>query len=315
MKYFTVSFKYSESVYCSNIAHAETAEAVAAHYSKYEWVDIREAAANEVDTARRKGMPIVEIDTPEAMTEEKEEITVEFTEIKKAVLEDAKKAAEDRRFYIVNGYMATWAEEHRTELDRGLKEYSTSRRWEQYKDGEISREKAVELATKRSDKAIKKDTAAKLARLDRVAAAPDLTFLSISVEWVRNSYWGNNPHAEARTNTGVYDGKASGCGYDKESAAIAEALNQCDSVLKALYTLKENGLRAGLSDRDSGACCGRSNGSICGYGAGYGAIPYFEGGVGVSCFWSIFKKCGFSISCHHGRHSDFYSVEPKKEVI
>lgn len=315
MKYFTVSFKYSESVYCSNIAHAETAEAVAAHYSKYEWVDIREAAANEVDTARRKGMPIVEIDTPEAMTEEKEEITVEFTEIKKAVLEDAKKAAEDRRFYIVNGYMPTWAEEHRTELDRGLKEYSTSRRWEQYKAGEISREKAVELATKRSDKAIEKDTAAKLARLDRVAAAPDLTFLSISVEWVRNSYWGNNPHAEARTNTGVYDGKASGCGYDKESAAIAEALNQCDSVLKALYTLKENGLRAGLSDRDSGACCGRSNGSICGYGAGYGAIPYFEGGVGASCFWSIFKKCGFSTSCNHGRHSDFYSVEPEKEVI
>lgn len=36
-KYFAVSFKYSESVYCSNIAHAETAEAVEAHYSKYEW--------------------------------------------------------------------------------------------------------------------------------------------------------------------------------------------------------------------------------------------------------------------------------------
>ncbi len=62
-KYFAVSFKYFESVYCSNIAHAETAEAVAAHYSKYEWVDIREAEAHEVETARRKGMPIVEIET------------------------------------------------------------------------------------------------------------------------------------------------------------------------------------------------------------------------------------------------------------
>lgn len=89
---------------------------------------------------------------------------------------------------------------------------------------------------------------------------------------------------------------------------IANALNQCDSVLKALYTLKEEGLRAGLSDKSKTAACGRSNGNICGYGAGYGAIPYFEGGVGASCFWSILKKCGFSTSCHHGKHSDFYSV-------
>lgn len=83
-KYFAVSFKYSESVFCSNIAHAETAEAVAAHYSRYEWVDIREAEAHEVETARRKGMPIVEIETTEAATNEREETTVkEFTELKK----------------------------------------------------------------------------------------------------------------------------------------------------------------------------------------------------------------------------------------
>ena len=163
--------------------------------------------------------------------------------------------------------MPTWAEEHHRDLDRGLKQYSTARRWEQYKAGEITREKAVELATKRALKEIEKDTAAKLARLDRVAVAPDLTFISISVDWVRSRTWGNNPHAEARTNTGTFSGTASGCGYDKESAAIAEALNQCDSVLKVLYTLKENGLRAGLSDKSKTAACGRSNGDICGYGA------------------------------------------------
>lgn len=98
-KYFAVSFKYSESVFCSNIAHAETAEAVAAHYSRYEWVDIREAEAHEVETARRKGMPIVEIETTEAATNEKEETTVkEFTELKKIVHEDEEQTAENRRF-------------------------------------------------------------------------------------------------------------------------------------------------------------------------------------------------------------------------
>lgn len=64
-KYFNVSFQYSESVYCTNIAHAESAEAVEAHYSaKYEWCKVSEATAADVEEAKRKGKPIVEIETP-----------------------------------------------------------------------------------------------------------------------------------------------------------------------------------------------------------------------------------------------------------
>ncbi len=58
--YYAVSFKYSENVYCSNIAHAETEDAVKAHYAKYDWVNIRKCEEHEVNTARRKGMPIIE---------------------------------------------------------------------------------------------------------------------------------------------------------------------------------------------------------------------------------------------------------------
>ena len=112
-KYFAVSFKYSESVYCSNIAHAETAEAVNAHYSKYEWVSVRECEDYEVETARRKSMPIVEIETPEAVTEEpeqKEEETEmkEFAMIEKRITEEAEKNTADTVFYIENGYFPTW---------------------------------------------------------------------------------------------------------------------------------------------------------------------------------------------------------------
>lgn len=316
-KYFAVSFKYSESVYCSNIAHAETAEAVNAHYSKYEWVSVRECEEYEVETARRKGMPIVEIETPEEVTEEpeqKEEETEmkDFEMIEKNVREDHEKRTADTAFYIENGYFPTWAEEHRTDPDRGLKANSTETRWKQYQDGTISREKAVELATKRATKEIEKNTAAKLAQLDRVANAPDLTFISVSVEWVRSRAWGYNPHVEVRTNTGTYTGMASGCGYDKESAAIAEAFNKCDSILKALYKLKEDGLRAGKTDASKTAGSGVDNRSICGYGSGYSVLPYFEGGVGASCFWSILKYCGYKTSAHHTNHSDFYIIE--KEV-
>lgn len=62
-KYFLVTFEYSENVCCTNIAHAETAAEVEKHYSKYEWVNVRECAEHELETARRKGMPFVEIET------------------------------------------------------------------------------------------------------------------------------------------------------------------------------------------------------------------------------------------------------------
>ena len=68
-KYFTVTYKHSEAIYCANIVHAETVEAVKACYSKYEQVNIRESEQYEVDAARRRGMPIVEIENQEDVAE------------------------------------------------------------------------------------------------------------------------------------------------------------------------------------------------------------------------------------------------------
>lgn len=62
--FYYVSFKYSESVFCSNIAKAETAEDVETYYGKflkYEWVSVREASSADVKTAERKGMPFTEV--------------------------------------------------------------------------------------------------------------------------------------------------------------------------------------------------------------------------------------------------------------
>lgn len=71
-QYFNVTFQYSESVYCANIAHAETAADVEAHYSKYAWISVSPAADYEVEEARRRGKPIVEVD-PQPVEEAKEE--------------------------------------------------------------------------------------------------------------------------------------------------------------------------------------------------------------------------------------------------
>ena len=236
----------------------------------------------------------------------------EFAMIKNEVRQDAEKRISDTAHSILYGYMPSWAAEHQTDSDRGLKQHSTATRWEQYTSGKISREKAVELATKRATKEIEKATAEKLAKLDRIAQAPELSYITVAVEWKRSSVWGFNPTATVTTNTEFASGHASGCGYDKESAAIAQALNQCDSVLKALYSFKEKQMREGQNDHSRTACTGHDNRHIIGYGAGYATIPYFEGGVGASCFWSIFERIGYTCrGDHSGRHSTYYHIEKK----
>lgn len=240
----------------------------------------------------------------------------EFAMIKKAVIEEASKNTADTAFYIENGYLPTWEEDSRTDLDRGLRAHSTDTRWNQYKAGTITREKAVELATKRATKEIDKETAAKLAKLDRVANAPDLEEFFLLVIWRRfraGEYTGDyNPHVSLETYPGPVHFKGSwrGYGYDKNdlaalkfSAAVADALNQCDSILKALYQLKEKGLRAGKADASDTAC----NQKICGDGSGYGAIPYFEAGYEDFCFWHILKACGYKTTSDYSRpHIEYF---------
>lgn len=60
--YYNVSFQYSESSYCANIAHAESVEDVEKHYSKYAWFKVSPASEYDVTDAQRRGKPIVEIE-------------------------------------------------------------------------------------------------------------------------------------------------------------------------------------------------------------------------------------------------------------
>ena len=48
---------------------------------------------------------------------------------------------------------------------------------------------------------------------------------------------------------------------------------------------------------------------LFGYGAGYGILPYFEGGVGVSCYPKIFEKIGFNFrQTGNGKMYDSFEV-------
>lgn len=231
-----------------------------------------------------------------------------FKHLSNMVEREAKKRQADARFYIENGFLESWGGEY-TKNDQGIKNNSTETRWKQYQNREITREKAVEFATKRRLKEIDRETIKKLDKLLKAQNADELKSVSVSVSWKRSAYWGYNPTATVTIN-GIYQftGHASGCGYDKETAAVGEALNQSEIILKALYTTKEKALsKAPAKIRNNPES---RNADLIHYGAGYGVLPYFEGGVGMTSFKGVFEACG--LKCTHSNHtktSDYYYFE------
>ena len=152
---------------------------------------------------------------------------------------------------------------------------------------------------KQRDSALKKNEKKRaeiIARLDAAKNAEKLTYLKISVEWHKSRTWGHNPSAEAWTtgdsNGGFYGtGRASGCGYDKESAAVGEALAGSHSLRRFLI---ENNIEC------------------YGVGSCYG-LKYLEiSGKGVGELLRIFRgRKGWTVSEMHGRSFDGYEIRKK----
>lgn len=230
-----------------------------------------------------------------------------FENLKNLLAEEYENKKKETAFFIENGYLETWREDERTFSDRGVERYITPAKWDAYKEGKITREKAVELATARRWKQLDKAHAKELAKVEAAEAAPDVHTVSIEVEWKRSRTWGYNPHASVVINRqNRYFGSASGCGYDKRTAAVGAALNQSAVILRMLYQAKEKALAEGW--RPDGRV--GSNAGCIHYGAGYGTLPYFEGGVGMSSFEGVFNACGLKMThIADGRHYDHYIFE------
>lgn len=176
------------------------------------------------------------------------------------------------------------------------KDRLTAAQYDHLKNGNLKRFR--ELVRKQIEKEetkkqiVKKDC---LLKIQDMKKAGSLKYLKIMVEWSRSQTWGYNPHVEAwaqYTNIGtLYDtGYASGCGYDKESAAAATAINDIMKpfMLKNFNTLKDPSIY--------GVCSNHLE---------------FEGGVGMSCFVRAFKACGYEVHESHGKRFDSYIIVKK----
>lgn len=139
---------------------------------------------------------------------------------------------------------------------------------------------------------LKRYTAANLRKLEEAEATRAADRFIISVEFVRSKTYGHNPHATIEGTANRTHGKASGCGYDKESAAIAEALNANPEIMRALYDYAES---------DGGKLYGVNN---------FFGVPYFAGGCGVSCIRDIFAALGYKFEQITSNNTyNLYSIE------
>lgn len=149
--------------------------------------------------------------------------------------------------------------------------------------------------------------------------------LVISVEWRTSRMWRANP--KAFTNYGFTGSSIGGCGYDKQSTAVAEALNSHLPLIKLMCAKKEEILKKHKGEKhtreyreDDGAKITRKElksdhdltREYLGYGSGYSIIPYFEGGVGTGSHESICRNIGLEMRhVSNMKSSDVFIVEKK----
>jgi hypothetical protein len=127
--------------------------------------------------------------------------------------------------------------------------------------------------------------------------------MTITIEWKKSSTWGNCPRAYASlqfadgsyytTDNNYY---ASGCGYDKESTVIASIFN--DFLRYKLWQRE---------DKDN-------TDKPYGISLNYDYSPYFDGGIGTSCYYSISEFIGGEFKhIASGKTFDVYTFTTKED--
>lgn len=164
---------------------------------------------------------------------------------------------------------------------------------------EIRLKKELDAAIARcmeQEKFLRKWEAQELKRLETADKAGALHSITIKVNWKKSRIWGMNPNAEAwvyskdaegnMLRDGILKGHASGCGYDKLSAAVSEALASNPAMDR--YCIEHSSLW------ELYAVEGRKE------------VPHFSfGGKGMTTFEEIFKgtypkENGYNLVPHKG---------------
>lgn len=197
-----------------------------------------------------------------------------------------------------------------------LRDYCTPKQFDRLaamQDAEPIPAADLDKMTAKAARKIERDAAKASDKAQTVAQLDAPEFIRLYITWTRSTVWGWNPHCTlttwSRSGGGYSDettyGRASGCGYDKTSAACAEALNASDMVRGALVRfVNDGGSNYGVYTADT------LNFPVC---------PYFEGGCGMSTITETLRKMGYTVTdnTHYNRRGteECRIIEAYKEEV
>lgn len=149
----------------------------------------------------------------------------------------------------------------------------------------------------RDTKSKRKTMLSKLQRIDDALSADIPEIISVSVEWHRGRYGEMNPAVTVRAGGYCTTGYATGSGYDKESAAVASAMNKNSAVLRIWYEHAEKRGKFAYSML---------------YGE-HDPLPHMDGGCGMSAVRDVFRGLGYAMTEHHGKVFDYYEFTNERK--
>lgn len=196
---------------------------------------------------------------------------------------------------------------HKDAVSRWL----TPKRKERYLAGDLSEGEALTFADVRIKKRYEDERDRDIKFLEALSGDDVRVPESIMI-MVQFPSRGTTVKATAKVDGFYFEGRAGGWGYDKESAAIADALNKCDGVRKLLCELKVKGLKEGKKSHSEMAITTIDNRDVICYGCGYTPIPYFDGGCGTECYLRAFEIGGYRYDMTWSKDARAYSIYKKK---
>jgi hypothetical protein len=140
------------------------------------------------------------------------------------------------------------------------------------------------------------------------------TNIRIDVSWKKSKTWGANPTAEVWTDEYLgLSRSVVGCGYDKESTAIAEPFNKSKQMAKIAIIAKFIDTKfkdMSLKEKEEKGVFPYS------YGVRFSIFHkngiYWEGGVGASSFINCIKSVGYKMDAEfHPKYCDCYQLSLK----
>ena len=197
-----------------------------------------------------------------------------------------------------------------------LRDYCTPKQFDRLaamQDAEPIPAADLDKMTAKAARKIERDAAKASDKAQTAAQLDAPEGIRLYITWTRSAVWGWNPHccltAWSRSENGYTDstthGSASGCGYDKTSAACAQALNASEMVRGALVRFVNDG--------------GSNYGVYTAETLNYPVCPYFEGGCGMSTITETLRKMGYKVTdtTHYNRRGteECRIIEAYKEEV